>query len=335
MPFSLGHDRNCPETAGKAGEIMSGDRILPAEASQPASQPGPQDGSDGQVPASTSLETPSGKNETTENFPVGSFLLPKKLRPHVAKFYAFARAADDIADDSALSPEEKVARLDRFEDALVGRDTTDPALVKSHNLRISLAETNVSPQHGIDLLAAFKLDAVKPRTESWEDLMAYCRLSASPVGRYLLDLHGERQEDWWASDALCDALQVINHLQDCKDDLHDIDRVYIPADWLQARGLDETALQEPASSPELRQVLDQCITGTRGLLEKARQLPSLLKDRRLAAESAVIVRIADRLTNELARRDPLAEKVKLSKPQLLSCTLSGIGEGILGKRPRR
>jgi len=281
------------------------------------------------------LETPSGKHEGTENFPVGSWLLPKKLRPHVAKFYAFARAADDIADDLSLSSDEKIARLERFEAALLGQEREDPALAKCHSLRQSLEETQVTAQHGIDLLAAFKQDAVKTRYESWDDLRAYCRLSASPVGRYLLDLHGERQEDWWASDALCDALQVINHLQDCQEDYREIDRVYLPMDWMAAQQISVEALDAPSTSPALRIVLDQCIAGTEELLAQARHLPGLLQSRHLASESAVIVRIAQALTKELAKRDPLAERIKLTKSQLARCGISGVVWGVFGKRPQR
>ncbi len=162
----------------------------------------------------SAVETPSGKDAAYENFPVGSWLLPAPLRPHIATFYAFARAIDDIADNGDLPPAEKVARLDGFEDVLLGRDRDDPDFAKAARMRASLAETGIAPGHCIDLLAAFKQDAVKARYRDWDDLMGYCILSAAPVGRYLVDLHGGSADGYGASDALCMALQVINHLQD-------------------------------------------------------------------------------------------------------------------------
>lgn len=283
----------------------------------------------------TGIEMPSGKSEATENFPVGSLLLPPRLRPHVAAFYAFARAADDIADNDALEPQEKIDRLDRMEQGVLGQRPGDDSVAKAARLHESLTATHVTPQHAVDLLAAFKQDAVKRRYRDWDDLMAYCRLSASPVGRYLLDLHGEDPAEWWASDALCDALQVINHLQDCQDDYREIDRVYLPEAWLTAAGIDVTALDAPLTSPALRQVLDQCLDGTEVLMQKARRLPGRLRDRRLAMESAVIVRIADNLVSLLRQRDPLATRVKLPKTRLAFCALGGVMEGLFGRRPRR
>jgi len=285
--------------------------------------------------ASQTVETPSGKGAGDENFPVGSFLLPARLRPHVAKFYAFARAIDDVADNPALAPEDKVARLDRFEAAITGRETGDPALATAHRLRASLLETNVPARHCVDLIAAFKRDATKLRYDDWDDLMGYCEQSANPVGRYLLDLHGEDPAGYAASDALCSALQVLNHLQDCQDDYRNLDRVYLPGDWLAEAGVTVEALDAPAASPGLRRVLDRCLGGTAKLIVTARRLPGELRDMRLAMESEAIVRIADRLTSELSRRDPLAERVALTKAQFLRCAAGGVlavfGQRLLGR----
>ena len=115
------------------------------------------------------VETPSGKGAGDENFPVGSFLISRQLRPHVAVYYEFARAIDDIADSPELSPEEKVSRLDAMDKALIGEaGAGDPAFDKAHNLRRSLLETGVDFAHGRDLVKAFKQDAVKGRYASWD-----------------------------------------------------------------------------------------------------------------------------------------------------------------------
>lgn len=266
----------------------------------------------------TAVETPSGKNAGTENFPVGSFLLPARLRPHVAVFYGFARAIDDVADSSDLPAEEKIRRLEGFAAALTGQHQ-DGGYEKAVRLRASMLETNVTTQHGLDLVAAFKQDAVKLRYKDWDDLMGYCFLSASPVGRYLLDLHGESRAGYPASDALCNALQVLNHLQDCQDDYRQLDRVYLPQDWLQAEKATIEELNAPKSSAGIRAVIDRCLESTDRLIVVARGLPPQLTSRHLAMESAVIVRIAEKLSALLRRRDPLAMRVKLSKPAFLGC----------------
>lgn len=277
--------------------------------------------------ATSSIETPSGKDVAYENFPVGSWLLPASLRPHIATFYAFARAADDIADNPDLAAEDKVARLDAFEDALLGRGKGDD-LVKALRMRESLRQTGVDARHCIDLLAAFKQDATKLRYDDWDDLIGYCILSAAPVGRYLLDLHGGSRDGYPASDALCMALQVINHLQDCQADYRMLNRVYLPQDWMRDAGASVEELDAAVTSPALRKVLDLCLDATEALLATARSLPSGLISRRLAMESGAILAIADRLVGLLRRGDPLGPRIELAKPQFLWCCIRGALAGL-------
>jgi hydroxysqualene synthase len=279
------------------------------------------------------LETPSGKGARDENFPVGSLLLPAALRPHVMTFYAFVRAADDVADNPALAPDDKIRRLACFAAALSG-GAEAAVLPKAAALRASLAATGVSPQHALDLLAAFTQDATRRRYRDWPDLLGYCALSARPVGRYLLDLHGERPALYALSDPLCDALQVLNHLQDCRDDYRDLDRVYLPQDRFAAAGIGVEELGRTSASPALRRVLDDVLAGVDRLLLEARDLPSALRSRRLGAEAAVILAIARRLAAELRRRDPVAERVELGRTALARCALSGLGRMLRPGRRR-
>ena len=275
------------------------------------------------VATSLPVETPSGKDVAYENFPVGSWLLPARSRPHVAVFYAFARAADDIADNPDLAAAEKVARLDGFEDVLLGRGGDRAAFAKAQRMGESLAATGVTSRHCVDLLAAFKRDATKLRYRDWDDLIGYCTLSAAPVGRYLLDLHGGSSNGYGPSDALCMALQVINHLQDSKDDYRRLNRVYLPLDWMDDAGVRVRDLDAPASKPGLRRVFDRTIEATESLLTDAQPLPGGLRSRRLAMESAAILAIADRLVALLRRRDPLVRRCELSRPGFLWCCLRG------------
>jgi len=275
------------------------------------------------------VEVPSGKDEAYENFPVGSWLLPAALRPHIAVYYRFARAIDDVADSAELSSDEKISRLSGFEDALHGLNTDDAAYVTGHRMRASLSETSTSPQHCLDLITAFKQDAEKLRYDNWDDLVAYCLLSAAPVGRYLVDLHGGSDDGYGPSDALCVALQVINHLQDCQDDYRTLNRVYLPGDWMAEEGAEIESLDGARLTPDLRRVIDRCLDATILLMDDARTLPGGLPSRRLAMESQAIINIADRLIVRLRQDDPLASRVVLSKPAYLWNCLLGVGQAIM------
>jgi hydroxysqualene synthase len=273
-------------------------------------------------PEGGSVETPSGKGRGGENFPVGSWLIRRDLRPHVHAFYRFARNADDIADNPALAPDDKVRRLDRMAAILDGAPGSDSPAASA--MRVSLAETGVTAQHCHDVLHAFRLDATKLRYRDWDDLMEYCRYSASPVGRQLLDLHGENHDTWPPSDALCSALQVLNHLQDCAADYHALDRVYLPLDELAAAGCTVEVLAAPAASPGLRRVIDSLLDQTETLIDAARELPLRVAARGLRWESAVIVALATRLARRLRQGDPLATRVKLGKNDFAAAFLTGI-----------
>lgn len=263
-----------------------------------------------------------GRNAGTENFPVASRLLPAHVRPHVMAFYAFARAADDIADAPGLSAAEKRAHLERLGEQLRGGDA-EPA-GPAPALRRSLGETGVTPQYAHDLLSAFLRDADNPPARDWADLMDYCRLSAAPVGRYLIDLTGGAGEDGYAaSDALCAALQVLNHLQDVRDDYLRLRRIYMPADWMAEAGAAASDLAQGASTPAVRRVIRRMLEGVDQLLAQARPLPAAIRSRALAREAAGILAIAHALARKLRARDPLAGRVALSKPYAALLFLGG------------
>lgn len=274
---------------------------------------------------SLTVETPSGKGKGDENFPVGSLLIRRDLRKHVHAFYRFARNADDIADNGSLAPDDKIKRLDRMEAVLDGAPGDDsPAAVA---LRTSLLETGVTFQHSRDILRAFRLDATKLRYEDWADLMDYCRYSASPVGRQLLDLHSESRDTWPPSDALCSALQVLNHLQDCAEDQRNLDRVYLPRQDIEACGATIAELQAQQLSRGLRCVIDRLLDSTDRLIDQARQLPPLVKSAGLRRECAVIVNLAERLSRHLRHGDPLAARVKLKPVDFAAALFIGLWRG--------
>ena len=279
---------------------------------------------------SATVETPSGKAARDENFPVGSWLIRAELRPHVHAFYRFAREADDVADNSALSPEEKLRRLDRMGEVLEGARGDDAPAARA--MRDSLIETGVVAQHCHDILRAFRLDATKLRYRDWDDLMSYCRYSASPVGRQVLDLHGESRDAWPSNDALCSALQVLNHLQDCVADHRNLDRVYLPTEVLERFGSSIGDLDLPAASPGLRATVDHLLDRTQELVREARALPPHVVSPGLRRETAVIVNLAERLTQRLRRGDPVAGRVKLTPYDFGASLLVGLWRGRQSRR---
>jgi farnesyl-diphosphate farnesyltransferase len=261
------------------------------------------------------VEAWSGKDRGDENFPVGSVLVSAKLRPHIHAFYAFARNADDIADSPVLTAGDKVARLDVMEAVLLGRrDAGSPSALR---LRASLAETGVTPVHSTELLVAFRRDATKLRYASWDELLDYCRYSAMPVGRHVLDLHGEDRVTWQGADALCAALQVLNHVQDARKDLAGLDRCYLPADLLARHAAGVEDLRAPALSPGLRAVFDALLDQCDALNRVAHDLPRRTRDRRLRLETALTLGLSRRLAVRLRRGDAVARRVKLTKSDVM------------------
>ncbi len=162
----------------------------------------------------------SGKTHRDENFPVASWIIHPRHRALILSFYNFVRTADDIADHATLAADEKLRYLDLFEAELLGKGDTQKEAV---SLRRALAERGMAPRHALDVLVAFRMDVTKLRYENWDDVIHYCRYSAMPVGRFMLDVHGESTSTWAASDALCAGLQINNHLQDCGKDYRNLE----------------------------------------------------------------------------------------------------------------
>jgi len=252
----------------------------------------------------------SGKGHHDENFPVASFLIAPRHRAPVLAFYKFVRAADDVSDNEAAAPEEKLGLLEQMRQSLVGDSEAVPEGVA---LRAILAERGLSEVHALDLLEAFRRDCTKLRYRDWDDLIDYCRYSAMPVGRFVLDVHGESRDLWPANDALCAALQVINHLQDCAKDYRGLNRVYVPEPMLAAAGIGVDALGLDKANPALSGVISALARKNAELLDTARPFACGIKDGRLALEVDLIQTLADDLNTLLMNRDPLSQPVHHSK----------------------
>ncbi|MEK9683839.1 MAG: squalene/phytoene synthase family protein [Rhodospirillaceae bacterium] len=261
-----------------------------------------------------SIDISPSKTKDEENFPVASFLIEKRLRTHVHAFYSCVRVADDIADNPKFNEAEKTELLEKFETILLGQGSDKTIFPEAWAHLESARETNVSTQHARNLIQAFKLDAKKSRYRNWSELINYCRYSAAPVGRYLLDLHEEKSPKIYPkTDALCLALQILNHIQDCHQDYQTLDRIYIPLDLLRKEGAKPESLGSSKSTPEIRRVFDTLLERTQNLLLEACKAPTEMKNRRLRIETSVIISLAQRLNHKLRFNDPIEQPVNLNK----------------------
>ena len=282
----------------------------------------------------TASELRSGKTHRDENFPVASWIIHPRHRALILAFYNFVRTADDIADHATLEADKKLSYLDLLEAELLGQGDTQPEAV---SLRQALAERSMPPRHALDVLIAFRMDVTKLRYENWDEVIHYCRYSAMPVGRFMLDVHGESTSTWAASDALCAGLQINNHLQDCGKDFRDLNRVYLPRDALAAAGANVEELGRERASAPLLQCLHALAVRTELLLHESKSLSAEVRDFRLGCEISVIQAFADKIVGLLKVRDPLSERVHLSPLELLAQSLGGIASEItrraVGRRP--
>ena len=282
----------------------------------------------------TASELRSGKGHRDENFPVASWIIHPRHRALILAFYNFVRTADDIADHATLAASDKLAYLDRLEAELLGKGDSQ---LEAVNLRRALAERSMPPRHALDVLIAFRMDVSKLRYENWDEVIHYCRYSAMPVGRFMLDVHGESTSTWAASDALCAGLQINNHLQDCGKDFRDLNRVYLPRDALEASGASVEALGLEKAPASLLQCLHSLAARTQSLLDESKSLSAEVKDLRLGVEISVIQSFADRIVRLLKVRDPLSERVHLGPVELLAYSVGGVASEIVrrasGRRP--
>ncbi len=279
-------------------------------------------------------ELRSGKTHRDENFPVASWIIHPRHRALILAFYNFVRTADDIADHATLSERGKLNYLDLLEAELLGQGDSQPEAV---NLRRALAQRSMPPRHALDVLIAFRMDVTKLRYENWDEVIHYCRYSAMPVGRFMLDVHGESTSTWAASDALCAGLQINNHLQDCGKDYRELNRVYVPRDALAAAGASVEALGLEQAPAPLLQCLHSLAARTEVLLDQSKSLSAEVKDFRLGLEIAVIQAFADKIVRLLKVRDPLSQTVHLGPMELIAYSLGGMAGEMarraVGRRP--
>lgn len=273
----------------------------------------------------------SGKTHRDENFPVASLLIAPRHRGIILAFYRFVREADDIADNAEADAELKLRLLSEMGRTLLGESDNVQSGV---NLRRMLLDRGLPPRHALDLLEAFRRDVTKLRYRDWDDLVDYCSVSAMPVGRFVLDVHGESRAIWPMNDALCAGLQIINHVQDCGADYANLNRVYIPLDAFAAAGLTPGALAQSPASPALRSVFRAVASRNQVLLDHAAAFADAIRDRRLALEVAVIHRLALDLNRCLLSRDPLSERVHHGRAETVTLGLGAVMRHLLPRSLR-
>ena len=267
----------------------------------------------------------SGKSYSDENFPVASFLMTKKIRKIVRIFYFFARMADDIADHQTLSPNQKKRILFFFDKAIAKNEKTNNPILNEIIKRFK--ELPSGKKYSRNLLKAFIMDASNKKYKIWEDLLLYCKFSANPVGRFVIDAVNEKQnikKIYDASDNLCTALQIINHVQDCQKDFKELKRVYIPYSLFKKYSLNKSILNQKKSTENFKRLKIEIIDNVLKLLKGTEIGLYKIQSWRLRKETLIILNIAKRLCNLLKRNDPLKKKIKLSRIDLIFCFFKGI-----------
>ena len=217
-------------------------------------------------------------SEHYENFPVASWLLPGAMRPHIAAVYAWARVADDIADEGSAPAEERLKQLDAWKRRLHAAIAVEAASAPPHAhedlIVIALAHSVRTLDLPVtlfdDLVSAFAQDTMTTRYDSWTDVFDYCRRSANPVGRVVLRIAGYRSDTLdRSSDALCTALQLANFWQDFGRDWR-AGRLYVPREVQRACGADELTLSRGGFDEAWARAIGVCVEVTDDLFARGR-----------------------------------------------------------------
>lgn len=261
---------------------------------------------------------------------MASFIISKNIKKFIRLFYTFARTADDIADHDSISGTEKLRILNFFDNSLKNGIKTDIKVL--NNLILHFKKLKFTKTYSRSLLKAFKLDATKRRYNNWDELLNYCKFSANPVGRFFIDLTyveqnikiEEEKRILKSSDNLCTALQIINHLQDCKEDFEKLDRIYLPISYFNRYKIDFEILKKDYSCKNFKKLKKEMIRKVEDLLDRSKSGLKLIKIWRLKKETLIILNIAKRLCFLIKRNDPLEKKIKLSRIDLIFCFIKGI-----------
>jgi len=265
-----------------------------------------------------------------ENFHVASWFLPKKLRPHFHAIYAYCRVSDDLGDEVG-DRAQALALLDQWNEEL---DACYEGRMR-HPVFVALAETiracKIPKEPFADLLTAFKQDQTVTRFATMNEVLAYCRYSANPVGRLVLYTCGYSDpERFRLSDATCSALQLANFWQDVASDFSQRDRIYLPQDAMQRFGVTEATIAAGIATPEFRALLKDQVAYARSLFEAGLPLIEMV-DRELAVDLDLFSRGGLEILNAIEERDydVLSSRPAISKATKLALALRAVSGKLL------
>jgi phytoene/squalene synthetase len=238
--------------------------------------------------------------------------------------------SDDIADNNDLSKVKKQKILNFFKQKIKDAENSDVSVI--NNIIQLFKVLPSAKKYSLELLKAFMMDTKKKRYKNFDELIFYCNYSANPVGRFFIYTtyrlkkiqFDNKKEIFRSSDSLCTALQIINHLQDCKDDFNDYDRVYIPLDYFRRFSLDVNVLKKRKAPIDFIFLKNELISKVEDLLLDTENGLKLIKEWRLRKETFIILNIAKRLCFLLKNNDPLEKKIKLTRIDLIYCFIKGI-----------
>ena len=250
-----------------------------------------------------------------ENFPVVSLLVPKPLRKHIAVIYWFARTADDIADEGSFPLRDRIDMLDKFEERLTALLHGNFASSFELALHSTIKTKNLSQEHFYNLLKAFKQDVIKKRYKNYEELICYCKNSANPVGRLILELNGKRNvEAINLSDKICTALQLTNFWQDTEIDFRK-GRIYYPEDEMENFKVTEKMFELNENNLNLRALVKHNVEKTKNLFNEGEKLIEYLSGRikyeikwTILGGKSILKRIEKNNYNVLQSRPALTKK---------------------------
>ncbi len=260
-----------------------------------------------------------------ENFPVVSFVIPKNLRKHVAIIYWFARTADDYADEGNFSKGERLEKLNNFEfrlkQLLNGKAESDYEIALANTIN----EKNLTAENFYNLIKAFKQDVIKKKYENFDEVIDYCKHSANPVGRLILELFDIRSEEAFKhSDNICTALQLTNFLQDVSID-YKKGRIYLPQDEMEMLQITEKLFEQKENNHKLKQLVKHNVDRAQNLLDEGKKLFPLLSGR-LKVEIKWTVAGGEEILNRIRKNDynVLNNRPELSKTRMVSLLLKSL-----------
>lgn len=262
-----------------------------------------------------------------ENFPVASFLIPKYYRKAVAIVYWFARTADDLADEGNVDAEKRLDELNNFENEFSKslKGDTENLDLNFNLLAKTITQKKLSSKHFYDLLSAFKQDVVKKEYQSFDEILDYCKRSANPVGRILLELFKIYDEDAIiSSDKICTALQLTNFYQDTKIDLEK-GRNYYPQNELKTFNVTKKMFELKQNNPNIKVLVKHNVQRTQALFDEGKNLLKYLNGR-FKLEIKWTIAGGEKILDKIRKNDYniFSERPKLTKVDFISLLIKNI-----------